>query len=232
MLRIFAGVLMKWTFFFLCLCSTVTLFARPQALNQLVYEIRDPKTDAAHFRYALEKIGEYLALEVLEELSKEELAVKTLTGGQALHVLVNEDPVLVTILRAGLPLNYGVHTVFPNAEVGFFAMSRNEETLQPLVEYISLPNLKDRTVILSDTMLATGNSLIGALKAIEPHQPKQIYILAAIASQPGIDNIYWYNPKIKIIAAAIDATLNESGYIYPGLGDAGDRSFGKKHHTR
>ncbi len=219
---------MKLGILLVCLFSTTAILAKTQALNQLVYEIRDPKTDAAHFRQAVEKIGEYLALDVLEELNKQEISVETLTGAKASHFLVNEVPVLITILRAGLPLNYGVHRVFPNAEVGFFAMSRNEETLQPLVEYVSLPDLKDRTVILSDTMLATGNSLVGALKILEPFEPKQIYILAAIASQPGIDRIHSYNPNIKIIAAAIDPELNENGYICPGLGDAGDRSFGEK----
>lgn len=220
---------MKLVIFLACLVSTTTVYAQPQALSQLVYEIRNPQTDAQHFRHALEKIGEYLALDILEELDTKEMAVTTLTGVEATHFVVNETPVLVTILRAGIPLNYGVHNVFPNAEVGFFAMSRNEETLQPLVEYVSLPKLKDRSVILTDTMLATGNSLISAIEVIEQFEPKQIYILAAIASQPGIDHILAYNPNIKIIAAAIDPMLNENGYICPGLGDAGDRSYGNKH---
>ena len=220
---------MKLVFFFACLVSTTSINAQPQALSQLVYEIRNPETDSSHFRHAVEKIGEYLALDVLEDLSTQEVTVTTLTGVEAKHTIVNETPVLVTILRAGLPLNYGVHNVFPNAEVGFFAMSRNEETLLPLVEYVSLPRLKGRSVILTDTMLATGNSLISAIEVIERYEPKQIYILAAIASQPGIDHIMSYNPNIKILAAAVDPMLNESGFISPGLGDAGDRSFGDKH---
>ena len=211
------------------LFSQVAAFAHTQALSQLVYEIRDPQTDRAQFRQALEKIGEYLALNVLEELSKKETTIRTLTDTEATHCLVDETPVLITILRAGLPLNAGVHKVFPNAEAGFLAMSRDEETLKAKVDYVGIPDLKNRSVILSDTMLATGGSLIDAIQIIEKYKPKKIFVVAAIASQPGIDRILQYNPSIKIFAAAIDSSLNHKGYIIPGLGDAGDRSYGLKH---
>lgn len=213
---------------FLCLFLSTAVFAQPQALNQLVYELRNPRTDAAHFRQALEKIGEHLAYDVLEELGTAEVSLYTLTGSEVKHHLVNEEPVLVTILRAGLPLNAGVQRVFPNSAVGFLAMSRNEETLKAKVDYIALPDLKGKTVILCDTMLATGGSLLDAIKIIEPRGPQKIYIISAIAAKPGIERILKHNPDIKILAAAIDPVLNEKGYIVPGLGDAGDRSFGKK----
>ena len=203
-------------------------FAQNQALNQLVYEIRHPQTEPGRFRKALETIGEYLAIDVLEELGTEETSVKTLTGADATHTLVVETPVLVTILRAGLPLNAGVHKVFPNSEVGFIAMARNEETLKADVSYVALPELKNRTLILTDTMLATGGSLLDAIKIVEKYEPANIYVITAIASKPGIDRIMQHNPKIKIFSAATDPSLNEHGYIIPGLGDAGDRSFGKK----
>lgn len=211
------------------LLLTVAGFAQPQALNQFVYEIRDPKTDAAHFRAALEKIGEHLAYDVLEELPTKEAVIQTLTGAEAKHLLLDETPVLVTILRAGLPLNAGVQKVFPNAEVGFLAMSRNEETLKAEVDYIALPELKGKTVILSDTMLATGGSLLDAIQILEQRGAGKIFVIAAIASKPGIERISSYNPAIRIFAAAVDPSLNDKGYIIPGLGDAGDRSYGKKH---
>jgi len=219
---------MKIFMLFIFLITNMTAFAKTQALSQLVYEIRNPETDSAHFRQALEKIGEYLALDVLQELSTQEKTVQTLTGGEARHQLVNETPVLITILRAGLPLNAGVQRVFPDAEVGFLAMSRNEETLQATVEYVAIPNLKNRSVIISDTMLATAGSLINAIKIIEQYEPKRIFLITAIASEPGIDRIRQYDPKIRIFSAAIDPQLNDKGYIIPGLGDAGDRSFGNK----
>ncbi len=215
-------------FAFAFLGSSLAAGAQNQALSQLVYEIRNPQTDAAHFRQAVEKIGEYLALEVLEELNAKDATITTVTGAEAKHKLIDETPVLVTILRAGLPLNAGIHKVFPNAEVGFFAMARNEETLKAAVHYVALTNLKNQTVILSDTLLATGGSILNAIQEIEKHGPKRIYIISAIASKTGIEQILRYRPDIKIFAAAIDPGLNDKGYISPGLGDAGDRSFGKK----
>lgn len=204
-------------------------FAQSQALNHLVYEIRDPQTQPSQFRQSLERIGEYLAINVLQEFSTKETTVKTLTGEDAKHHLADETPVLVTILRAGLPLNYGVHKVFPKSEVGFLAMSRDETTLKARVDYIGIPDLKDRTVIITDTMLATGGSLLDAIKIVEQYNPKRIFVICAIAAKPGIERIQKYNPSIKIFAAAIDPILNDKGYIVPGLGDAGDRAFGMKH---
>ncbi len=215
-------------FVFAFLLSSLTLFAKSQALHELVYEIRNPQTDSARFRQALEKIGEILAQDVLEELDTKEVAIQTLTGAEAAHLLVDEIPVLVTILRAGLPLNAGVQKVFPNAEVGFLAMSRNEETLKAQVDYIALPDLRGRSVILSDTMLATGGSLLDAIQIIEQRGPKKIFVIAALASKPGMERISKYNPSIKIFAAAVDPSLNDKGYIIPGLGDAGDRAYGRK----
>ncbi len=215
-------------FFFLLTLFTAAAFAQTQALSQLVYEIRNPQTDAAHFRQAVEKIGEYLALNILEELSAQETAIKTLTGAEAKHQLIDEMPVLVTILRAGLPLTAGVHKVFPNAEVGFISMSRDDKTLKAKVEYIALPDLKGRTVILADTMLATGGSLLNAIQIIESYGPKRIFVVTAIAAEPGLARVAQYNPDIKVFSAAVDPVLNENGYIVPGLGDAGDRAYGRK----
>lgn len=219
---------MKPFLLFIFLTLSGTIFAQQQALSQLVYEIRDPATDSAHFRQALEKIGEYLALSVLDKLNTSETTVLTLTGKEATHQLVNETPVLVTIMRAGLPLNYGVQRVFPHAKVGFFAMSRNEETLKAKVDYIALPMMKNKVVIISDTMIGTGGSMLDAIQEIEQYEPKKIYVISAIASQPGIDRILQHNSQIEILAGVVDPSLNDKGYILPGLGDAGDRCFGEK----
>lgn len=118
-------------------------------------------------------------------------------GEYADYNLTNETPILVTILRAGLPLNYGVHQVFPNAEVGFSAMSRDESTLKAKVDYVGIPDLKDRTVIITDTMLATGGSLLDAIKIVEQYEPKRIFVICAIASKPGLEKINQYNPSIQ-----------------------------------
>lgn len=225
------GAIMRKYMLFFFLIIQMPIFANTQAINQLVYEIRNPQTNSVQFRKALKKIGEYLALNVLEELSREEKTIRTLTDGEATHCLINETPVLITILRAGLPLNAGVHRVFPNAEVGFLAMSRNEETLKAKVDYVAIPALENRSVILSDTMLATGGSLIDAIRIIEQYKPKKIYVIAAIASKPGIVRVLQHNRDIKIFSAAVDSALNHRGHIVPGLGDAGDRCYGQKHNT-
>lgn len=198
------------------------------ALNQLVLEIRNPQTDLKNFRGSLEKIGEYLALEALKELDTKEETIETLTGAIASHSVCAESPVLVTILRAGVPLCQGVQKIFPNSEMGFLGMARNEETLKAQTDYVAIPEVTGKCVIITDTMIATGGSMIDAIKIIEGHGPKKIIVIGAIAAENGIARIREYNPQIKIIAAAIDPKLNEKGYIIPGLGDAGDRSYGRK----
>ncbi len=200
-----------------------------RSLSHLVHDIRDPKTERKEFRTALEKIGEYLALEVLQELNTKHVEVQTLTGATAIHVLCDEDPVLITILRGGVPLLIGMQEIFSNSEVGFLGMARNEETLEAKTTYVGIPDIKNKTVIIGDTMVATGGSMLDAIKIIEEWGPKEIIVICAIAAKDGISRILNYNPKIKIFAAATDPTLNEKGYIVPGLGDAGDRSYGQKH---
>lgn len=210
---------------------TALASAREQSyyLDQLVFQLRDPSTSSQHFRETLEKIGEFLGFQIMERLEKEEVEIETLTRYTVSHPVLTETPVLITILRAGLPLNQGIQKVFPNAEVGFLAMSRNEETLLPRTGYIAIPNLKGKTVILSDTMLATGGSIHDALQIIEQYEPKRVFIVSAIAAEPGKMRILEQWPHVEIFTAAVDPQLNDKGYIIPGLGDAGDRLYGQKH---
>lgn len=216
---------------FLCgiLGSCVLCCMPSQMMEELIYKIRQKDTNKEMFRHHLEKIGELLAYQVLENLDKTDVEVETLLGCKAHHMLVHQNPVLITILRAGLPLNSGVMKVFPESDVGFIAMSRDESTLKSRTSYIACPDITDKIVILTDTMLATGGSLVDAIKILEKKKPSQIYVLCAIASQVGIDRIKSQFTEIKVFAACIDPTLNDKGFIVPGLGDAGDRSFGKKH---
>lgn len=116
-------------------------FAQSAMMSQLVYELRNPKTNADQFRHVLKKIGENLAKDILEELPHKEVVIQTLTHNEAKHEIVDENPVLITILRAGLPLYSGVQKVFPDAEVGFLGMARNEKSLKTDVSYIAFPNI-------------------------------------------------------------------------------------------
>lgn len=198
------------------------------AIDQLVYQLRNPATDSKQFRNSLEKIGEYLALEVFDHLEKKDVSIETLTGAVAAHSICDETPVLVTILRAGLPLCFGAHQVFPDAPIGYLAISRNEETLQPKVDYVALPEIEGKTVIIVDTMIATAGSMLATIEIIEKYRPKRILVIGAIASEYAMQKIEEHDPNIRVFAAAVDPELNAKGYIVPGLGDAGDRSFGEK----
>ena len=204
------------------------VYQNKRSLDSLVYTMRDAQTDSKTFRTTLSKIGEYMGLEVLDSLDKESLQVTTRMGTRAVHSLVSEKPVLITVLRAGIPLLNGLMEVFPDSEIGFLGMARNEATLLPTTSYIAIPEVKDQTVIIADTMLATAGSMIDAIKIIEKHKPKKIIVVCAIASEGGIARLRSYNPQIPVYAAAIDPTLNEKGYIVPGLGDAGDIAYGEK----
>lgn len=215
-------------FLVLCFFSTIGLFGHSQAIHELVYQIRNPQTEPAVFRKSLKKIGEYLALEVLEKLDKKETVVETLLGTKAHHLLVDESPVLVTILRAGLALNDGVQEVFPHSEVGFLGIAHDEGTSNSQVYYVALPALKGKTVILADTMLGTGNTLSDAIRLLKEKEPRRIFVISAMAAKQGVERLNKDYPDVQIFVAAVDPILNAKGFIVPGLGDAGDRSFGKK----
>jgi len=214
--------------FFLSITVHAEVLNNSVVLHQLIYEIRDPETKRERFRTCLETIGEYVALEVMQDLQTHRKEVYTVTGANASHLFCGVDPVLVTILRAGVPLMLGVQKVFPEADVGFIGMARNEETLEAKTDYVALPKMKGRCVILTDTMVATGGSIIEAIKIIESQEPKEIILLCAISAEDGVARIREYNPSIQIYSAATDPLLNERGFIVPGLGDAGDRSYGEK----
>lgn len=206
----------------------IKVFSSSTFSNQLVYRLRDPQTSPKEFRETLVELGQFLAGNILEELPLVKKEIITLTGAKASHEILDEDLALVTILRAGLPLNEGVMKVFPHAEVGFIGMSRVEKTLTAKTEYIALPDLQDKIVILSDTMLATGGSMIEAIEIVKRYHPKKIVLVIGIASQKGMDRIVKYDPSITIKCAMIDPLLNDQGYIVPGLGDAGNRCYGVK----
>lgn len=196
-------------------------------LHQYLLKIRDPRTSLSDFRGGLMQIGKYLGERVLNQLEKTFVVIETLTKTQAEHWVCQTQPVLVTVLRAGLPLLAGVQEVFPEAEVGFFGISRDEKTLKTKMGYVALPEIEGKVVILVDTMLATGNSIVDAWDCLKGYRPLKIWIVSAIASQQGVSYLQEHCPDVSILVAALDPHLNDQGFILPGLGDAGDRSFGQ-----
>lgn len=204
-------------------------------LNKFISEIRDVniQKDTLRFRRNIERIGEILGYELSKELSYSGVSIKTPLGEKNIQLSTN-DVVLCSILRAGLPLHQGLLNYFDDAENAFISAYRhhpkNNDEFEIVVEYFAAPSIENKTLLLADPMLATGQSLVAVYEAIKKHgTPKEIHIVAVIGSQEGIDFIEKHFPEnTHLWIAAIDDKLNSKGYIMPGLGDAGDLAFGEK----
>jgi uracil phosphoribosyltransferase len=203
-------------------------------INQFVAELRDIniQKDRMRFRRNLERIGEIASVEISRTLEWEMTDVITPLG-TANVPLLKSQPVLATILRAGLPLHQGLLNYFDGADNAFVSAYRRHHkggNFDIHIEYLSSPLLKDRVLILSDPMLATGQSMILAYRAIlEKGIPSHIHVVTAVASTQGIEYVKSHMPEnVTIWVGAIDEELTVQSYIVPGLGDAGDLAFGVK----
>ena len=204
-------------------------------LNQFIAEIRDVNTQhsAMRFRRNIERIGEILSYELSKTLSYKEMVVQTPLGSKTM-MLPKNDLVLCSVLRAGIPLHQGLLNYFDTAENAFISAYRHHpdegDAFEIIVSYLASPSLDDKTLILTDPMLATGKTLENTFEALKGHgTPKHIHIVSVIGSEEGIQYIENCFPKnTHLWIAAIDEKLNSKGYIIPGLGDAGDLSFGSK----
>lgn len=203
-------------------------------LSNWIAELRDVnvQNDRMRFRRNLERIGEVAAYELSKQMPNKIAPTTTPLGIHQSKVLA-EQPVLATILRAGLPLHQGMLNYFDKADNAFVSAYRkhqNDGSFEINIEYLSCPDLNDRIVIVSDPMLATGASLVETIKAITKHQtPKALIIVVAIASKKGIETVEAALGKnVPIWCGDIDDTLNDHSYIIPGLGDAGDLAYGTK----
>jgi uracil phosphoribosyltransferase len=211
----------------------INLSATHSLLSNWVSELRntDVQTDRMRFRRNLERIGEVMAYEISKEMPWEEKEVTTPLGTSTCRVL-KEQPVLATILRAGLPLHAGMLNYFDRADNAFISAYRKHKrdgSFDIQLEYVSCPPLENRILILSDPMLATGSSLVKTIHMLRDEGvPSQVHVVAAIACTVGIEYVRREQPHVKIWCGAIDEELTAKGYIVPGLGDAGDLAFGEK----
>ncbi|QTD36630.1 uracil phosphoribosyltransferase [Polaribacter batillariae] len=204
-------------------------------LNKFIAEIRAVKTqkDSLRFRRNIERIGEVLGYELSKNLSYAGVYIETPLGKKKMQLSYN-NIVLCSILRAGLPLHQGLLNYFDDAENAFISAYRhhpkNNNNFEIVVEYFASPSIDNKTLLLADPMLATGQSLVAVYEAIKKHgTPKEIHIVAVIGSKEGIDFIENHFPKhTQLWIATIDNKLNDKGYIVPGLGDAGDLAYGTK----
>jgi uracil phosphoribosyltransferase len=203
-------------------------------VNQFVSELRNVEVqhDRMRFRRNLERLGEITAYEISKLMTYREVEVTTPLGTAVMH-LPSDQPVIGTILRAGLPMHQGFLNYFDHADNAFISAYRKHHkdgSFDIALEYVSCPSLENRTLILCDPMLATGSSIVMTYKAMMSKGiPRHTHIVCAIASTQGIEHVKSHlSDNVTIWAAAIDEELTAQAYIVPGLGDAGDLAFGEK----
>ncbi|WKN44429.1 uracil phosphoribosyltransferase [Tunicatimonas pelagia] len=213
--------------------SLFVLAEQPSVANHFMAELRDRtrQTDRMRFRRNIERLGEILAYELSKTLPYRPESVTTPLGTADISLLT-QQPVLVSILRAGLPLHWGVLNYFDQADSGFIGAYRQNTTdgFTIQLDYQSMPSVQDRPLILIDPMLASGQTLVKVLKQISNFGiPSQIHILSVIAAPEGISLLEQEIQHLyRLWVGAIDNQLNDKSYIIPGLGDAGDLAFGNK----
>ena len=227
-------------FHFLTLQKTKTLVTHNldtenSILKQFIYELRDiaVQKDQMRFRRNIERIGEIIGYELSKALNYTKKDIQTPLGIKTM-TLPQTDLVLCAILRAGLPLHQGLLNYFDSAENAFISAYRNHQNnsdaFEVIINYLAAPSLDKKTLLLADPMLATGKTLENTYKAMKSHgNPSQIHIISVIGSKEGvyyIKDVFPENTHLWI--GAIDEDLSTKGYIIPGLGDAGDLSYGIK----
>jgi uracil phosphoribosyltransferase len=213
--------------------TTFVLDEQASLANQFLAELRDKniQQDPMRFRKNLERLGEIMAYEVSSALKFRKESVHTSLGEKQMLV-PDEQPVLISIMRAGLPYFQGFLNYFDKAESGFIGAYRKEDAAVLSIElgYVTSPSLDGKTLILIDPMLATGKSIIRAIKALESKGiPRQLHICSVVAAPEGVKYIV-ENLQIPFMlwTCSLDEKLNDNFYIVPGLGDAGDLCYGDK----
>ncbi len=202
-------------------------------ISNWVSELRciDVQKDRMRFRRNLERIAEVIGYEISKNMETEDVDIYTPMGTAKCKVL-KDQPVLATILRAGLAMHNGLLSYFDKADNAFLSAYRKHHadgTFEIALEYMSCPQIDGRVVILSDPMLATGASLVKAIQYIkDAGNIKELHVVCAIAATQGIATLLKAEPTATIWCGAIDDNLSAEGYILPGLGDAGDLAYGSK----
>lgn len=202
-------------------------------VSEFLRELRDKdiQKDRAKFRNNIERIGQIAAYELSKELEYNIQFTQSPLGIAQVKKL-KEQPIIATILRAGLPLQKGISDMFDQADLAYISAYRKHTTktdFNIILEYVATPDINERVLIICDPMLATGRSLVQTYEAfMERGTPKKVYLVSVIGSQQGVDYVTENIPNADLWIGVIDEKLDKHGYIVPGLGDAGDLSFGEK----
>lgn len=206
----------------------VTILEHPLIKHKLTY-IRDKNTGSKEFRELVSELAMLMCYEVTRDLELEDIEIETPLKKMMSPVLAGKKLGIVPILRAGLGMVEGMLTLLPAAKVGHVGLYRDPETLQPIEYYCKMPkDVGERKIIVVDPMLATGGSAVAAIDSIKQRGATNIKFVCLVSAQEGIDVLQKAHPDVDIYVASIDKKLDDSAYIEPGLGDAGDRLFGTK----
>jgi uracil phosphoribosyltransferase len=208
--------------------STLVVVDHPLVAHKLSL-MRDKGTPSAQFRRLLREISLLMGYEVLRDLATELRPIETPVGPTQAPFLRGKKLVLVPILRAGNGLLDGLLELVPSARVGHVGLYRDPATLAAVEYYCKLPDdIAERLAIVVDPMLATGNSAVAAVGRLKEHGARDIRLVCLLAAPEGLATLGRAHPEVRVFAAAVDARLDDHGYIVPGLGDAGDRMYGTK----
>ena len=190
--------------------------------------MRDKRTSTMKFRKLLKEIAMFMGYEVTRDFPLTYEEIETPLMSMTAPKIAGKKVVIVPILRAGLGMVDGLMNLMPSARIGHIGLYRDEETCLPIFYYYKMPAGKDRTVILTDPMLATGGSACCAISRLKDDGYSNIKMMCLVASPQGVKAVETQHPDVDIYLASLDEGLNEKNYILPGLGDAGDRIFGTK----
>lgn len=191
--------------------------------------LRKKTTGTNEFRTLVEEIATLMGYEALRDLPLEDVEVETPIETCMTPMLAGKKLAIVPILRAGLGMVNGVLSLVPSAKIGHIGLYRDEETHEPHEYFCKLPNpIEQRTIVVTDPMLATGGSAVAAIDFIKQHGGRHIKFMCIIAAPEGVKRLHEAHPDVQIYVGHLDRELNENAYICPGLGDAGDRIFGTK----
>ncbi|HEX6001395.1 MAG TPA: uracil phosphoribosyltransferase [Hyphomicrobiaceae bacterium] len=207
---------------------TLTVIDHPLIAHKLSL-MRDKATPSAQFRQLLREVSLLLGYELLRDLPTELRDIETPVGPARVPFLKGKKLTFVPILRAGNGLLDGLLELVPSARVGHIGLYRNPVTLEAVEYYCKLPDdIAERPAVVVDPMLATGHSATAAIRRLKEHGARDIRLACLLAAPEGIAELARAHPDVHVFTAAVDARLNDHGYIVPGLGDAGDRMYGTK----
>jgi len=208
--------------------ENVVVFDHPLIKHKITL-LRDKDTSTNSFRRLVEEIAMLEGFEALRDLPLKDVEVETPIEKCMSPKLAGRKLALVPILRAGLGMVSGVQALVPSAKIGHIGLYRDEATHEPVEYYCKLPDpIDQRTIVVTDPMLATGGSAVDAISMIKKHGGKKIKFMCIIAAPEGLRRLHETHPDVQIYVGQLDRCLNDAAYICPGLGDAGDRIFGTK----